>query len=120
MYVVKRDGSKAEVRMDKIINRVKALCGDLCPDYIDPLKVSTKVVQVKQHPPLKNCASCGKPNARERCSGCRSAHYCNEACQKSHWGAHKGPCRATRAAPPAPPPPARGSLCAGSPLRPLR
>ena len=29
MYVVKRDGSKAEVRMDKIINRVKALCGDL-------------------------------------------------------------------------------------------
>jgi hypothetical protein len=45
MYVVKRDGSKAEVRMDKITNRVKALCGGLNPDYIDPLKVSTKVVQ---------------------------------------------------------------------------
>ena len=44
MYVVKRDGTKAEVRMDKITNRIKQLCGGLNPDYIDPIKVSTKVV----------------------------------------------------------------------------
>ena len=52
-----------------------------------------------------SCASCGKPNAKERCGGCRSAHYCNEVCQKNHWGAHKGPCKATRAAAAAKPPP---------------
>jgi len=34
--------------------------------------------------------------------------YCNEKCQKNHWGVHKGPCKATRPAPPAKsaPPPA--------------
>ena len=52
-----------------------------------------------------SCASCGKPNAKQRCGGCRSAHYCNETCQKNHWGAHKGPCKATRAAAAAKPPP---------------
>ena len=52
-----------------------------------------------------SCASCGKPNAKQRCGGCRSAHYCNEVCQKNHWGAHKGPCKATRAAAAAKPPP---------------
>ena len=61
-----------------------------------------------------NCDSCGKPNAKERCGGCRSAHYCNEVCQKNHWGAHKGPCKATRAAaPPKPPPPPAGPFVLG-------
>ena len=34
--------------------------------------------------------------------------YCNKKCQKNHWGVHKGPCKATRPAPPAKsaPPPA--------------
>ena len=52
-----------------------------------------------------SCASCGEPNAKQLCGGCRSAHYCNETCQKNHWGAHKGPCKATRAAAAAKPPP---------------
>ena len=52
------------------------------------------------------CASCGKPNARELCGGCRSVCYCNKTCQKNHWGVHKAPCRAGGSAPPAPPIPA--------------
>ena len=61
-----------------------------------------------------SCSSCGKPNAKARCGGCRSAHYCNDVCQKNHWGAHKGPCKATRAAaPPKPPPPPAGPFVLG-------
>ena len=54
------------------------------------------------------CASCGKPDARELCSGCRSVCYCNKTCQRNHWGVHKTPCRAGGPAPPAKtaPPPA--------------
>ena len=61
-----------------------------------------------------SCSSCGKPNAKARCGSCRSAHYCNDVCQKNHWGAHKGPCKATRAAaPPQPPPPPAGPFVLG-------
>jgi hypothetical protein len=45
-----------------------------------------------------NCNFCGKANANKRCSGCHCAHYCNETCQRDHWGVHKGPCKATQAA----------------------
>ena len=39
------------------------------------------------------CKKCGKEEAGEvklfRCSGCKTAVYCSEACQKSDWKAHK-------------------------------
>ena len=32
--------------------------------------------------------------ATRMCSGCEVARYCSPACQKQHWRAHKGACRA--------------------------
>jgi hypothetical protein len=36
---------------------------------------------------------CGKPGAKSRCGGCRTALYCNRDCQKQHWKrVHKAEC----------------------------
>ena len=45
---------------------------------------------------LSKCLECGKDKAT-RCKGCFVAHYCNKACQKKGWKAHKADCKATRA-----------------------
>ena len=45
MYVVKRDGTKEEVAFDKITRRIRSLCEGLNPDYVDPVKVTQKVVE---------------------------------------------------------------------------
>jgi hypothetical protein len=50
------------------------------------------------------CASCNSPDAENVCSGCHAVHYCGKACQHAHWGTHKAPCRALRAAAAGPPP----------------
>jgi TPR repeat protein len=43
----------------------------------------------------RSCASCGNPNARSVCSGCKAASYCSPVCQRQHWRAgHKGECKA--------------------------
>merc|ERR1719382_1422610 len=44
MYVVKRDGRHQEVRFDSITQRIAALCTGLDPDYVDPPKITQKVV----------------------------------------------------------------------------
>lgn len=38
------------------------------------------------------CATCGEPSAEKKCSGCKSAYYCNMECQKLHWFTHKTIC----------------------------
>ena len=43
--------------------------------------------------PPKCCALCGKP-AYGRCGGCGGPAYCDAACQKTHWKAHKAECKA--------------------------
>jgi ribonucleoside-diphosphate reductase alpha subunit len=45
MYVVKRNGEKEEVAFDKITRRIRALCDGLNADYVDPVKVTQKVVE---------------------------------------------------------------------------
>ena len=45
MYVIKRDGTKEEVAFDKITRRIRSLCEGLNPDYVDPVKVTQKVVE---------------------------------------------------------------------------
>lgn len=37
--------------------------------------------------------SCSEPGTR-KCGRCRNTNYCGQACQKSHWGAHKPACKA--------------------------
>ena len=39
------------------------------------------------------CAACGAAGARLKCGGCRRAHYCDAACQKRDWRAHKAACK---------------------------
>lgn len=39
------------------------------------------------------CSSCSKDNPSKVCSGCRSAMYCSESCQKKHWVSHEPVCK---------------------------
>jgi ribonucleoside-diphosphate reductase alpha chain len=45
MYVIKRDGSKQEVKFDKITARIQRLCYGLDISHIDPVQVSLKVIE---------------------------------------------------------------------------
>jgi ribonucleoside-diphosphate reductase alpha subunit len=45
MCVVKRDGSKQEVKFDNITMRLRALCDGLDPKYVDPVPITQKVVE---------------------------------------------------------------------------
>lgn len=44
MEVIKRDGSKEKVKLDKILNRVKKQCYGLNMDYIEPMEIAKKVI----------------------------------------------------------------------------
>nr|CAH7757153.1 unnamed protein product [Callosobruchus chinensis] len=44
MYVLKRDGRKEEVLLDKITSRIKKLCYGLDMDYVEPVSIMLKVV----------------------------------------------------------------------------
>ncbi|CAK8987685.1 unnamed protein product [Durusdinium trenchii] len=45
MYVLKRDGSKQEVKFDAITDRLRPLCHGLDANYIDPVPVTQKVIE---------------------------------------------------------------------------
>jgi ribonucleoside-diphosphate reductase alpha subunit len=45
LYVVKRDGSRQDVRLDEITHRIRALCFNLDDRYVDPAAVTLKVVK---------------------------------------------------------------------------
>jgi ribonucleoside-diphosphate reductase alpha chain len=45
MFVIKRDGRKQPVKFDKITSRIQKLCYHLDQDFIDPVKVSLKVIE---------------------------------------------------------------------------
>ena len=54
----------------------------------------------KLAPAPKRCACCGAtagPGTKLKvCSGCRSVHFCGEACQRRAWPGHKAACRASQ------------------------
>jgi len=45
MYVLKRDGRREEVKFDSIATRIRALCSGLDAKYVDPVKITQKVVE---------------------------------------------------------------------------
>lgn len=45
MRVFKRDGRKEEVKFDKVTARITRLCYGLDMDYVDPIKISMKVIE---------------------------------------------------------------------------
>lgn len=44
MYVVKRDGRTEAVHFDKITARIRKLCYELNPEFVEPIIVAQKVV----------------------------------------------------------------------------
>jgi len=45
MYIVKRDGSRQEVKFDNITKRIRALCDGLDPKFVDPVSITQKVIE---------------------------------------------------------------------------
>jgi len=43
-YVIKRDGTHQEVKFDNITKRIQALCDGLDSDFIDPVRITMKVL----------------------------------------------------------------------------
>lgn len=46
---------------------------------------------------FENCDTCGQEGAKKKCSTCKSADYCDQACQKYHWFVHKKHCAKLKA-----------------------
>lgn len=42
---------------------------------------------------MPECAECGMPGAKSRCSKCLCVYYCNAECQRANWSLHKKPCK---------------------------
>lgn len=43
---------------------------------------------------MASCDSCGKDDAKSRCSNCKSYYYCDINCSKVHWGnGHRAECK---------------------------
>lgn len=45
MYVLKRNGQQEAVHFDKITSRIAKLCYGLNPKFVDPVRISQKVIQ---------------------------------------------------------------------------
>ncbi|GMI26409.1 hypothetical protein TeGR_g5397, partial [Tetraparma gracilis] len=45
MFVMKRDGRSESVHFDKITSRIAKLCYGLSPKFVDPVRISQKVIQ---------------------------------------------------------------------------
>jgi hypothetical protein len=48
----------------------------------------TKYLEAKTHCSSPGCSGAGV----KKCTGCKQARYCGEACQLAHWKAHKADC----------------------------
>lgn len=49
--------------------------------------------QQQQRQPLAgHCAACGSAGAGSMCGRCKRVRYCDRACQRRHWSAHKAVC----------------------------
>jgi hypothetical protein len=49
----------------------------------------TAYLEAKTHCTRQGCSGAGI----KKCTGCKQARYCGEACQLAHWKAHKADCR---------------------------
>jgi ribonucleoside-diphosphate reductase alpha chain len=44
MEVIKRDGTKEKVKLDKIVNRIRKQCYGLNSDFVEPIEIAKKVI----------------------------------------------------------------------------
>jgi hypothetical protein len=54
----------------------------------------TEYLEAKAHCSNRDCSGAGL----KKCTGCKQARYCGEACQLAHWKAHKADCKANKKA----------------------
>ena len=71
---------KAALEMEKINAGTQA--------HIDMLQ--QKLADIKAQ---EKCDSCNAGNAAKLCGRCKVTRYCNEKCQRAHWGVHKPDCK---------------------------
>jgi hypothetical protein len=57
--------------------------------YVGASAEQTAYLEAKTHCLSPSCNGAGLL----KCTGCRQARYCGEACQLAHWKAHKADCR---------------------------
>jgi hypothetical protein len=67
-------------------------------DYIATFKGNSKETTPDHHKESltvnRGCFQCSAvTNKLKTCSGCKSAHYCNQECQTLHWKSHKIYCQ---------------------------
>jgi hypothetical protein len=77
----------AKARLDAAVARVNAA-------RVDPRAPRIRLARTAE------CAACGVTSLRAElkcCTGCGDAFYCDEACQRAHWRAHKPTCRSKAA-----------------------
>ena len=66
-----------------MLDEIDEFIGNPIDEFIEtPIVSSTK----------NFCSVCHSP-ALYRCSSCKTAIYCSETCQKSHWKSHKPVCK---------------------------
>jgi ankyrin repeat protein len=53
----------------------------------------TEYLEAKMHCSNPGCGGAGI----KKCTGCKQARYCGQACQLAHWPAHKAACKAHQA-----------------------
>jgi len=72
-------------------------CSEECQraDWNERHKPKCKEMNERRLNPRKFdvCASCGKSNAKQQCTGCMKTRYCSRECQMSHWSEHKEECK---------------------------
>ena len=68
------------------------------PKSLLRLLQSTNAYETSQKESANVCSSCNAMQPPLRCP-CNTAKYCNNACQRAHWPAHKKLCTAVRPAP---------------------
>ena len=39
-----------------------------------------------------DCAKCGQPGAKKRCTQCKKVYYCSVDCQRANWEEHRRCC----------------------------
>lgn len=98
--------------MCRIVSRIKSKPGVVMVDAIEIVDVLTAVlagtgVDVQYYPPpsqeetkttdmalgMKECGHCEQKRVSMlKCGSCKAVHYCDQSCQKAHWGIHKAQC----------------------------
>ena len=78
-YVDCMDGSSQMINLSQLISEQSKIFG------------SVNVIDVTKVPAYLKCENC-EVKGKMRCGKCKTARYCSQNCQKTHWKVHKEKC----------------------------